>query len=167
MKVVVEDANVLLDLVNGGILALWLGAGFENCTTHLVWQELTITAQRQYVQTFVEAGLLQLEDIPSDWWGEISKHSEELGISIPDSSVWVLARERRAILLTGDSKLRRHVQRAGVEVRGVLWVLDHLVELGRLEPAGAANSLTMMISAGAFLPEDECSRRIRRWLGSH
>jgi len=56
MKVVVEDANVLLDLVNGGILALWLGAGFENCTTHLVWQELTVTAQRQYVQPFVEAG---------------------------------------------------------------------------------------------------------------
>lgn len=48
MKVVVEDANVLLDLVNGGILALWLGAGFENCTTHLVWQEVTVTAQRQY-----------------------------------------------------------------------------------------------------------------------
>jgi len=59
MKVVVEDANVLLDLVNGGILALWLGAGFENCTTHLVWQEVTVTAQREYVQPFVEAGLLQ------------------------------------------------------------------------------------------------------------
>ena len=77
-----------------------------------------------------------------------------------------IARERKAILLTGDSKLRRHIRKAGVEVRGVLWVLDHLVDTGRLEPQGAANSLTMMISAGAFLPKDECSRRIRRWVGS-
>jgi len=51
-----------------------------------------------------------------------------VGISITDSSVWILARERRAILLTGDSKLRRHVQRAGVEVRGVLWVLGFIRE---------------------------------------
>jgi hypothetical protein len=106
MKVVVEDANVLLDLVNGGILALWLGAGFENCTTHFVWQELAVTAQRQYVQPFVEAGLLQLEDVFRDWWSEILRLSYEMGISITDSSVWILARERRAILLTGDSKLR-------------------------------------------------------------
>lgn len=164
MKVVVEDANVLLDLVNGGILALWLGAGFENCTTHLVWQEVTVTAQRQYVQPFVEAGLLQLEDVFPDWWSEILRLSDEVGISITDSSVWILARERRAILLTGDSKLRRHVQRAGVEVRGVLWVLDHLVETGRLQPEDAANSLRLMISTGAFLPRDECNKRIRGWL---
>ena len=71
----------------------------------------------------------------------------------------------KAVLLTGDSKLRRNVQRAGVEVRGVLWVLDHLVDTGRLEPQAAAYSLTMMISAGAFLPEDQCARRIRHWLG--
>ncbi|MBV8277191.1 MAG: hypothetical protein JO170_18300 [Verrucomicrobia bacterium] len=57
MRVVVEDANVSLDLVSGGILALWFGAGFEKCTTHLVWQELTVAAQRQYVQPFIEAGL--------------------------------------------------------------------------------------------------------------
>ena len=64
MKVVVEDANVLLDLVNGGVLSLWLGAGFENCTTYLVWQEIIVTAQKEHIQSFVEAELLRLEDVP-------------------------------------------------------------------------------------------------------
>lgn len=44
MRIIVEDANVLLDLVHGSILGIWLGAGFQNCTTHLVWNEVTDTA---------------------------------------------------------------------------------------------------------------------------
>jgi predicted nucleic acid-binding protein len=166
MKVVVEDANVLLDLVNGGVLALWLGAGFENCTTYLVWQEIIVTAQKEHIQSFIEAELLQLEDVPPEWWREAAELSMKLGISIPDSSVWILAREKRAILLTGDSKLRRNAQAEGIEVRGILWVLDHLVDTGRLKPEIAANSLAQMISGGAFLPVDECAKRIRMWSGS-
>jgi hypothetical protein len=125
-----------------------------------------VTAQKEHIQSFVEAGLLRLEDVPPEWWSEASELSMKLGISIPDSSVWILAREERAILLTGDSKLRRNAQADGIEVRGVLWVLDHLVDTGRLKPEIAVNSLAQMISGGAFLPVDECAKRIRTWSGS-
>jgi hypothetical protein len=55
--------------------------------------------------------------------------------------------------------------RAGAR-RGTLWVLDHLVDTGRLKPEIAANSLAQMISGGAFLPVAECAKRIRTWSGS-
>lgn len=163
MKVVVEDANVLLDLVNGGILATWLGCDYENCTTHLVWNEVTDTGQRSNVQPFIDSGLISLRDVPADAWETVATFAHSTGISISDSSVWWVSRTDRAILLTGDSKLRRVARDVGVEVRGVLWVLDELIRFEKITPAAAASALEEMIKQGAFLPPAECEARLRKW----
>jgi hypothetical protein len=166
MKVVIEDANVLLDLVNGGILGTWLSLSYRNCTTHLVWNEVSQTGQREKVQPFIDSGLIQLRDIDASAWPEIYAFSNEVGVSVPDGSVWLLARREGAILLTGDSKLRKAAQASDVEVRGVLWVLDELVGASRLLPAKALESLGLMRDGGAFLPQDECNKRITKWTGA-
>jgi hypothetical protein len=164
MKVVIEDANVLLDLVNGGILGTWLSLGYRNYTTHLVWNEVSQTGQRDKVQPFIDSGLIQLRDIDASGWPEIYAFSNEVGVSVPDSSVWLLARREGGILLTGDSKLRKAAQASDVEVRGVLWVLDKLVVASRLLPAKALEALGLIQDGGAFLPQDECDKRIAKWM---
>lgn len=163
MKFVVEDANVLLDLVNGGILGTWLGVGYENCTTHLVWNEVCNTDQRTQVQPFIDSGLIQLRDIAPESWQEINDFSSRTGVSVPDSSVWLLARNEGAILLTGDSKLRKSARASDVEVRGILWVLDDLVKESKLSSSRALEALSAIRQAGGFLPEDECQKRITKW----
>lgn len=47
---------MLLDLVNGGILGTWLSLGYQNCTTHLVWNEVSQIGQREKVQPFYRLG---------------------------------------------------------------------------------------------------------------
>ncbi|HEX8372639.1 MAG TPA: hypothetical protein VF585_07660 [Chthoniobacterales bacterium] len=163
MKVLVEDANVLLDLVNGDVLGLWLGAGFENSTTVLVWQEVSHTTQQQKVQPFIDSGLLTIHDIPPTSWHAIAAFSVSAGVSISDASVWLLAKSEKATLLTGDSKLRSSARVSGVEVRGILWVLDELVAQGKLEPKAAAVALNKMVEGGAFLPLEECRTRMDAW----
>lgn len=164
MKVVVEDANVLLDLLNGGILGLWLGLEFEHCTTHLVWQEISVTAQRRQVQPFIDSGLIRLNEVTPDSWDQIVAFSVTAGVSIPDSSVWLLAKKENAILLSGDSKLRKSAKTTGVDVRGVLWVLDELVSRDKLSGNAAVKALKKITDAGAFLPADECRARISSWI---
>jgi len=163
MKVVVEDANVLLDLVNGGLLGLWLGVEFKNSTTHLVWEEVALTHQRQEVQPFIDSGLLTLDEIQPQSWEEIFHFSNSCGVSISDASVWFIAKSERAILLTGDSKLRKSAKAVGVEVRGVLWVLDELVVRGKILPSSATLALNKMIADGSFLPSEECRLRRSKW----
>ena len=90
--------------------------------------------------------------------------SNEVGVSVPDGSVWLLARTEGAILLTGDSTLCKAAQASDVKVRGVLWVLDELVEASRLLPAKAAEALGLIRDGGAFLPQDECDKRIAKWM---
>jgi hypothetical protein len=163
MKVVVKDANILLDLVIGDILGPWLSLGYQTCTTHLVWSEISYTKQREKVVPYIESGQIGLRDIDGDDWDEIYSFSEKLGVSVPDGSVWFVAREENAILLSGDGRLRRAAKADGIEIRGILWVLDELVSRERLPPSTALSALTAILSSGSYLPEEECEKRKELW----
>ncbi len=163
MRVVVEDANVLLDLVHGEVFALWLGMDYEHVTTHLVWQEVRTPAQRAKIQPLIEAGSLKLQDFAAPVWVEIVEFSETHRVSIADASVWMVARSEGGILLSGDLKLRRSSSSTGIDVRGVLWVLDELIEAGRINKKEGLAAMERMIEHGAFLPVDACEERRKRW----
>jgi len=85
-------------------------------------------------------------------------------LSIADLSVLVLARQTGAVLLSGDGPLRTVARREGVEVHGILWVLDRLVAGGVLSGRRAAEVIGVMRQNGSRLPEEECERRIRAWM---
>ncbi len=163
MKIVVEDANVLLDLLNGDILGLWLGCGYKNLTTHFVWKEIIDTDQQSKIQPFIDSGLIVLEDVPVDVYPAINDFAKTSRVSIADSSVWWLASSSGAILLTGDSRLRLSAKKDGIQVRGVLWVLDELIRLERATRHEASTALSAMLQKGAFLPPEECKARLQKW----
>ena len=50
-----------------------------------------------------------------------------------------------------------------VEIRGVLWIFDHLVERGFLTGQEAALKLKHLQSVGSFLPADLCAERLTHW----
>ena len=163
MKVVVKDANILLDLVIGDILGAWLSLGYQTCTTHLVWTEVSDTKQREKVIPYIESGQIGLRDIDSTDWDEIYSFSEKLGVSVPDGSVWFVARAENAILLSGDGRLRKAAKADGIEIRGILWVLDELVSRERLPPSTALSALTTILASGTYLPDEECEKRMELW----
>ena len=165
MKVVVEDVNVLLDLVNGEILGHWLGIGFEHISTHLVWREVADTAHFNSIQSFVDSGLIQLRDIAPHEWGDLAAYSREHGASMAEASVWFIAKSERAVLLTGNS---RHpgLRQSEIEIRGVLWVFDQLIEQRRVSTSNAAFALEKMLKNGALMPRQECQTRIAAWRAS-
>lgn len=162
MKFIIEDANILLDLANGDILAAWLSLGHLNGTTDLVWAEVKRTGQRAKIEPFIDSRQIQLCNIEPNEWSEIAAFSGKNKVSVPDGSVWFLAKKQGAILLTGDGILRK-AARTDVEVRGVLWVLDELVREKRLTPLRAIEALNAIREQGAFLPESECTKRIAAW----
>ncbi|GIV60064.1 MAG: hypothetical protein KatS3mg043_1153 [Rhodothermaceae bacterium] len=67
------------------------------------------------------------------------------------------------LLLTGDNALRKLAQSLGIEVHGVLWVLDQLYDDG-FSPRRLEKGLKQILSAGAYLPQEEVIRRFNTWL---
>ena len=66
-----------------------------------------------------------------------------------------------AILLTGDSLLRRIATGKAINVHGVIWVLDELDRLAVVEPARLAVAIQALLDDPlVFLPDQELRQRL-------
>ena len=72
----------------------------------------------------------------------------------------VLARETKAVLLTGDGSLREAAEREGVQVHGTIWLLDLMVDHEVIDRQERAASLKHMIESGSRLPWEEIKARL-------
>jgi predicted nucleic acid-binding protein len=155
----VVDSTVLLDLATGELLDVALALPGEWETADAVGRELL----QPPVEVFLDAGL-RLVPLTGSQVLEVARLSEQhLQPSAADLSALVVARASGAILLTGDRALRRAAEREGVEVHGILWLLDMLVETDALTPENAAGALHKMLVAGARLPAAETRARLDGW----
>lgn len=167
MKIAVKDASVLFDLLEVGLLGSWFKLGIETHIPDLVLAEVKKPQQRPVVEGFVSAGLLKVATIEGgdvQQLATLAKLSQELKVSIPDASAVHLAETLdEAFLLTCDGTFRQGAERRGLEVRGLLWVLDLLVWHDVLSCADAITALAAVLAANSRQPLHECQRRQESW----
>jgi hypothetical protein len=163
MRVAVKDACVLIDLANGGLLEAWFQLGIETCTTDLVLRQVKTDNQWQAVKAFVDAGLLLVHSLSGDELMKIQHDYAHLPVGVEDRTALYLALKLKAILLTGDRRLRIEGMKQELEVRGLLWVFDELVARKVITPKLAAVKLQAIVASGAFLPKKDCDERLKEW----
>ena len=157
----VADTNVLIDLHRGCVLEVAL-RHFRFLIPDVIVIEELISPRGE---DLVRWGYLQIVHFSAQEVREvITLRMKYSGPSTPDLFALLLAQSRNLILLTGDAHLRRAASQEGVEVHGVLWVLDRMVEVQVLTPARAVRTLQRMLSSGARLPRKACQERFRRWM---
>jgi len=167
MLIAVKDACVLIDLANGKLVGRWFQLQIETHTTDAVLYEVEDEAQHQEINGFVEAGMIHVSPMFESGGFEelqaITDVGNEMGVSVPDASAFLLAEKLDAVLLTGDGDLRKQATARGVTVCGVLWVLDMLLWEDVIDFGKAISSLQEMLDHGARLPAKECRRRTQAW----
>lgn len=166
-RVAIKDSSILIDLVNGDIIEEWFQLKIETWITEAVLSEIQCGAQAERIMVFLEAGAIKVEEIPDanalEWLTEVSHFSKSNQISFADAASIFCAHKKKAWLFTGDGRMRKVANKTGLEVKGLLWVLDSLVKEGLIDEENACSSLTAIRNAGARLPEDECEERLKRW----
>lgn len=160
---VVKDANIIIDLANVGLLELWFSLGIPTITTDLVVLELRRGSQWGLVKPLIDAGVLGVVEFDSSEVLMIRALAKSNRVSLPDGSVLHLAKRDTAHILTGDRRVRRVSEALGLQVRGVLWILDTLVSDSVIPKIRAASALRMMLEHGARLPENEVLSRLELW----
>ena len=160
MILAIQDANILIDLHNAGLLDTYFRLGIETYTTDLVLREV-----QQPVENFVLRGQLMVKSLTGEEIGDLLVFASEqpAGLTLEDCSVLQLAMQKQAILLTGDNKLRNHAIKTKVEVRGVLWVLDILLKETLLDHATAIDCLNKLMKTNPRLPVADCQYRLKAW----
>ncbi len=166
MRVVVNDANILIDLVKLNLLPQFFALEYSFYTSDLILEELHLD-QQQAFQPFIDSGSLTVMTFDMSGLiliGELKKEKPQL--SEQDCSAIVCALNLDGELLTSDNILRQFAVSRKMPVRGHLWVFDQLVEHKIINGKQAAEKLkTLMeeINPRLGLPAKECEIRLISW----
>lgn len=168
-KIVVNDTNVFIDLLDVGLLDKFFLLPWEIHTTDFVMLELLREGQKETVEAYKNEGKLNVADFDFDELMEINRlhelFKENTNVSLTDCSVWYYAKQNNYTLLTGDRKLRNSAVNEGVEVRGIIHVFDELVETGTIPSDIAAAKLALLKEINPRLPQAEIEKRLKMWNG--
>ncbi len=160
LPLLVTDTNIWIDLDNGGLLSEAAQLSYQFCVPGLaIIDELLQPGWPAIESLGVTALELEVEEIQALPALRLKYRS----LSLIDLAAYLLAKRQRAMLLTGDSHLRKLGLESGLTVHGILWLLDELLACQTIDYLRAANALQSILDGGARLPEDETMRRFNRW----
>lgn len=75
----------------------------------------------------------------------------------------VLAIEEQTVLLTGDNALRKAALQEGIEVHGILWLIDEMIKRGIITKTEGCRSLKLMANGNQRLPYNDVTARLKEW----
>lgn len=166
MRIIVNDANILIDLVKLDILLHFFQLPFSFHTTDIIFDELD-DEQQQILLPYIESEQLIVEEFTGEELITISTLKEEKKqLSMEDCSAVFCAQKIGADLITSDKNLRNFARAKAVTIRGHLWVLDSLFEYQLLSGESVTvllNRLQNVINPKLGLPIAACEELRQKW----
>ncbi|MBA4301006.1 hypothetical protein SAMN03080617_02093 [Algoriphagus alkaliphilus] len=159
MRIFLNDANILIDLVHLDCVEAFFQLNVELCTTDFVLEEL-----EEFQKDLFQNDRLRICTSDSDAIATISDLMEaNPGLSFEDCSVWHHARIQGGILITGDGRLRRKASAEGIEVRGIIYLIDLIKDQGIRSISECVSILDKLKVINPRLPIHELEKRIENW----
>jgi predicted nucleic acid-binding protein len=157
MKLLISDANVLIDLEEAELSRLIFDLEFEFATPDLLFEE----ELREHHEHLIEKGLL-LAELTS----ESMIHSFELvdryrKTGRMDCLTMALAKQEACVLLTGDKELRLAAEQEQIEVHGTIWLVEQLLLNQLLSHEEAVAAFERMKVANRRLPWSTANAMLR------
>jgi len=166
VKIIVNDANILIDMVELKLLPNFFQLKYEFHTTDLVLEEL-FEEQKNTLIPFIETEKLIIHNLTeSDFREIISIQLNKPQLSEQDCSAFFQARVENATLLTSDNTLRKFAKSMRIEVHGHLWIFDKFFDNNILSGRRAIeklNELCITVNPKLGLPDSEIQKRMKQW----
>ena len=158
MTLLISDANILIDLQDGGLIAQLFQIQRRIGTPDLLFE----SELRHQHEDLLQLGL---ELVPLNA-GSVQQ-IVELAVqyrkpSRMDLAALVAAKQEKCDLLTGDRSLRLAAVAEGVQVHGTLWVTEQMVNLSVVDTEELRTAYAFMRSAGRRLPWGDIERQLSR-----
>ena len=127
MKVLITDANILIDLLKTETEGSFFKLEHEIYTTLAVIIECD-DKQQAILNRYIKAGSLRVHKFTAEDDENIEALIlENRRLSPADCTVFYLTRKLNATLLTGDGALRKKGEGLNLEVCGIFWVFDEIL----------------------------------------
>jgi rRNA-processing protein FCF1 len=164
MKVLINDANILIDLVKLELLEVFSNLDFELYSTDFVIEELNRTERKEIDVLIFDNKLSVIEtELFNDFKGIDSILARTSGLSFEDCSVWYYSKKMNGILLTGDGKLRKQARKDNIDVRGIIYIFDKLIEQELISYGEAIIKMKYLTQINVRLPIEIINKRLNAW----
>jgi predicted nucleic acid-binding protein len=160
MKLLINDANILIDIIKVDVVASFLALNFELKTTDFVFAELL--PEQQKVLKSKKLQIIESNE-GEDLAGIFELKANSNGISFEDCSVWYYDKKLNGVMVTGDRSLRNKVIDSGIEVRGIIFLIEEMKTQRLIKNTEAIEKLKELIALNPRLPKDEIEKRISLW----
>ena len=163
MTLLISDANILIDMVEGGILERMFQLPEAFAVPDVLYHQELSTHHPELQALGLECISLRPEGVQEAL--ELSQGCMARDApSMNDLFALMLARQEACPLLTGDKRLRQLAaqQYAEVELRGTLWLVDAMVRGALLTVAEAETAYQRMQDGNSRLPWAEVRKQIKQ-----
>lgn len=164
MRIIINDANILIDLVHLDLMNEFIQLKLELKTTDFVFEELN-EDQKSIIIEYINYNHIELitTENDEDFESIITILENSSGLSFEDCSVWYYANKLNGILLSGDGKLRKQAMANGILVKGILYVFDQLLLNDLISFEYAIEKLEQLYEINPRLPVNSKNDRIMNW----
>ncbi|MDP4196393.1 MAG: hypothetical protein Q8940_15155 [Bacteroidota bacterium] len=165
MKIIVKDANIIFSLLDSELMDACLKLDYEVWTSDFVINEIENTGQKRKIGKHIRSKKINVYTYSGEEVAEIYELSENRSLSDADCSVFLLTKIKNGILVSSDKALRTFAVKNGIEVKGIIWIIDELVKYKIIDPTVAAEKLEFIAKKSMWLPANEVESRINKWRG--
>jgi predicted nucleic acid-binding protein len=160
MVILVSDTSVLIDLERGALLPSAFGCGLQLVVPDLLYEDELEAFNGPYLRS-LGLGVLGLSSTELSAVQDV--RSRRSALSLSDAFAMILATRDQHALLTGDACLRRECVAQGVQVYGLLWLLDQMEQRGVSVVVLRDGLQILADDVRCRLPRDEVRLRLHRW----
>ena len=148
MLLLISDANILIDIEIGGLVAPMFSLDYQFAVPDILFYE---ELEEKHAH-LLDMGLQpkDLDDAMVARVSEFAAHYPRPGRN--DLFALVLAASEKCPLLTGDKDLKAAAEAENVEVRGTLWLVNEMVKARKITVHVARNAYQLMRAHDRRLP---------------
>lgn len=163
MKVVVNDANVIIDLLSVDLIDEFFLLPYEFHISDFIFHEITRPGEER-LAGFIDRGVLNLRTFTAQEILEIKTIRQRIpAFSLSDSSCIWLSINLQAVLLTGEKKMRRIAEAYGLEAHGTFWIFEEMRAADLIGGSKASSRLEKLLEINSKLPRSDADKLIREW----
>lgn len=159
MEIVVSDTNIFIDLWNIGLLERFCELPVSIHTTDFIIGELKTQGVKETVAKLQQEGKITAKTFRSNEYSEIMSLQDK-NLSFQDCTVLYYALGGGYKLLTGDRNLRKVAEQHGLQVSGIIYVIDELLHYNLLSREEYIAKLKALLDSNHRLPMKEIIKRI-------
>lgn len=153
----VTDANIFIDLDKIGLLKEFSKLDIEISTSDFVFNELQEKQQillRSLNITFYDFNSSELISFFKEY-----KNLGQVRISFQDYSIYYFAKKYKSYVLSNDKALRKFSINNNINVRGIFYILDLMIEQSELNKNDLKKSISLLLNNN-WLPKNEINKRL-------